>query len=68
MSTPEDFLKWLWFFSGTHDVALIEIVAIRCYFNNNFILIIMILMNKVVRHILLLSYTLSRQIEVNGKI
>jgi len=32
-----------------HDV---EIVDIRCYFNNNFILIIMISMNKVVRHIL----------------
>jgi len=34
-----------------HDVALIEIVVIRCSFNNNFILMIMILMNKVVRHI-----------------
>jgi len=34
-----------------HDVALIEIVVIRCYFNNNFILMIMILMNKVVRDI-----------------
>jgi len=45
------------FFSGMHDV---EIVVIRCYFNNNFILMIMILMNKVVRHILfvcLCSYT-----------
>jgi len=37
------------FFSGMHDV---EIVVIRCYFNCNFILMIMILMNKVVRHIL----------------
>jgi len=36
-------------FSGMHDVALIEIVIIRCYFNNNFILMIIILMNKVVR-------------------
>jgi len=36
-----------------HDVALIEIVVIKCYFNNNFILMIMILMNKVVRHICL---------------
>jgi len=42
-----------------HDVALIEIVVIRCYFNNNFILIIIILINKVVRHIFvcLCSYT-----------
>jgi len=38
------------FFSGMQDVTLIEIVVIRCYFNNNFILMVMILMNKVVRH------------------
>jgi len=57
MSTPEDFsIKMVpdpetvrIFFSGMHDVALIEIVVIRCYFNNNFILMILILMNKVVR-------------------
>jgi len=30
------------FFPGMHDVALIEIVIIRCYFNNNFILMIML--------------------------
>jgi len=46
MSTPEDFLN-----SGMHDVALLEIVVERCYFNNNFIIMIIILMNKVVRHI-----------------
>jgi len=43
-----------------HDVALIEIVVIRSFFNNKFILMIMILMNKVVQHILvvcLCSYT-----------
>jgi len=48
------------FFSGMHDVALIEIVVIRCSFNNNFIFMIMILLNKVVWHILfacLCSYT-----------
>jgi len=39
------------FFSGIHDVALIEIVIIRCFFNNNVILMIMILMNKVVRQL-----------------
>jgi len=46
-------------FSGKHDVALIEIVVIRYYFNNNFILMIMILMNKVVQHnfVCLCSYT-----------
>jgi len=47
------------FFSGMYDV---EIVVIRCYFNNNFILMIMILMNIVERHILfvyLCSYTSS---------
>jgi len=38
------------FFSGMHDV---EIVVIRCYFNNDCILMIMKLMNKVVKHILL---------------
>jgi len=37
-----------------HDFALIEIVVIRCHFNNNCILMIMILMNKVVRHICVL--------------
>jgi len=37
------------FFSGMHDE---ENVVIRCYFNNKFILMIMILMNKVVRYIL----------------
>jgi len=48
------------FYSGMHDVAFIEIVVIRYYFNNHFILMIMILMNKVVRHMLLVclcSYT-----------
>jgi len=30
------------FFSGMHDVALIDIVVIRCYFNNDFILMIRI--------------------------
>jgi len=39
------------FFSGIHEVALTEIVVIRCYFDNNFIIMIMILTNKVVRHI-----------------
>jgi len=39
------------FFSRMHDGALIEIVVIRCYINNDFILIIMILKNKVVQHI-----------------
>jgi len=39
------------FFSGMHDVALIEIVVIRCYFKINFVLMTMILLNKVVRHI-----------------
>jgi len=35
-----------------HDVALIDIVVvIRCCFNNSFILMIMILINKLVRHI-----------------
>jgi len=43
-------------FSGMHDVALIEIVVMRRYFNNNFILMIMILMNKVVRHILFVYF------------
>jgi len=59
MSTPEDFLKWVLdpetvriLFSGMCDDALIEIVVIKCYFNYDFILMIMILMNKVVRHIL----------------
>jgi len=33
-------------------LRIIEIVVIRRYFNNNCILMIMILMNKVVRHIL----------------
>jgi len=37
------------FSPGMHAI---EIVVIRCYFNSNFILMIMILMNKVVRHIL----------------
>jgi len=40
------------FFSGMHDVALIEIVVIRCYFKSKFILMTMVLMNKVVRNIL----------------
>jgi len=55
MNTPGDFLKGVLdpetvrrFFSGMNDV---EIVVLRCYFNNNFILMKMILMNKVVRHI-----------------
>jgi len=39
------------FFSGMNDVALIEIVVISCYFNYNFIIMTMILMNKEVRHI-----------------
>jgi len=39
------------FFSEMHDVALIEIVVIRCYFNNIFILMIMILINKAVQYI-----------------
>jgi len=52
MSTPGDFLNG----SGSGDGEEIffrktEIVIVRCYFNNNFILMIMILMNKVVRHI-----------------
>jgi len=46
------------FFFGMHDVALIEIVVIRCCFNNNFSLMIIILINKVVLHIFCLcSYT-----------
>jgi len=64
MNTPEDFLKkgsgsgdGEEIFSGMHDV---EIVVIRCYFNNNFILIIMILMNKVVRHILFICVVIRQ--------
>jgi len=40
-----------------HDV---EIVVIRCYFNNNFILMIMVLSNKVERHILFI-WVVNRQ-------
>jgi len=49
------------FFSGMYDVALIEIVVIRCYFYNNFILMIMILMNKVVRYILFICVVIRWQ-------
>jgi len=47
------------FFPGMHDVALIEIVVIRCYFNNNFYLNDndIYLMNKVVRYIFCVVYT-----------
>jgi len=43
-----------------HDVALIEIVVIRCYFNYNFILLIMILIKKVVRHILFICIVIHQ--------
>jgi len=49
-----------------HDVALIEIVVIRCYFNHNFILMIMILMNKVVRHIFLFVCVVIHRLAIYG--
>jgi len=49
-----------------HDVALIEIVVIRCYFNNSFIIVIMILMNKVVQQICLVVCVVIHQLAIYG--
>jgi len=54
------------FISGMYDVALIEIVVIRCYFNKNFIIMIMILMNKVARHIFLFACVVIHQLAIYG--
>jgi len=55
------------FFSGMHDDASIEIVAIRWIFNNNFILMIMILINKVVQHILFVCFfVVTHQLAIYG--
>jgi len=52
------------FFSGMHDVALIETGVIRCYFNNNFYSIILILMNEVVRHICCCCFVVIHQLAI----
>jgi len=54
------------FFSGLHDVALIEIVVIRCYFINNFIIIIIMLMNKVIRHLIFVCLCIIHQLAIYG--